>query len=415
MKYIKRLTEKNSKKIFVPTSKSYLNRALIIAACAQNKITLENIYDIGDDVKNMLTALGSLGIRIEEFENNIVVYGNNGNFLQPKQGVINCGISGTTTRFLIALSALFDFTIDITSEGKMLERPISELVNALRQIGKMVTYTEQENRMPIKIFGKANKNPKQITLNCSKSSQFLTALLMISPILNITEISIDGQIASKSYIDMTIQIMKEFEVKIIHHNNIFHIPMYQKYNHTKYCVESDWSSASYFLALEFLHQMPIQIDGLNLNSLQGDADFCKILDKITKHRSSELLILDMKKMPDTSMTAMIVCAIQNFSTKIIGLETLKDKECNRLQAMQNELAKFGIQTEISSTFDEITIHGKENINLENDIYIETYHDHRIAMCFGILGTITGRIFIQNPEVVNKSFPSFWMSLDSFYE
>ncbi len=180
-------------------------------------------------------------------------------------------------------------------------------------------------------------------------------------------------------------------------------------------IETDWSSASYFLALEKLHNVKLQTNLTTKISSQGDSKIVDIFDKIENFDGNGELIIDMKTMPDVSMTAMVVCALQNFTTKITGLETLKNKECDRLKAMHDELKKCGIKTKISSNYDAITIYGKGEFELKKLVKINTYHDHRIAMCFAILGTKIGNLEIENPGVVKKSFPNFWQELDKCYE
>ena len=155
---------------------------------------------------------------------------------------------------------------------------------------------------------------------------------------------------------------------------------------------------------------------LSKKSSQGDRKFVKILDKIYSFDSKKnALILNMKTMPDAALTAIAVCALQSFKTKIVGLETLKNKECDRLKAMHDELAKIGIKTAISKGYNAITIYGNADLKLKKDVEIETYNDHRIAMCFAILGTKIGNLEIENPDVVKKSFPNFWQELDKCYK
>ena len=155
---------------------------------------------------------------------------------------------------------------------------------------------------------------------------------------------------------------------------------------------------------------------LSKKSSQGDRKFVKILDKIYSFDGKKnTLNLNMKTMPDAALTAIAVCALQGFKTKIIGLETLKNKECDRLKAMRDELAKMGIKTAISKGYNAITIYGNADLKLKKDVEIETYNDHRIAMCFAILGLKLGHILIKKPEVVKKSFPNFWQELDKCYE
>jgi 3-phosphoshikimate 1-carboxyvinyltransferase len=417
MKEIKKLTKISGKLIQVPSSKSYLNRALIIASLTNEKVELINVVDLCEDVITMIDILSKLGIKIEyNIEKKILtIYGQGGSFIKPKDKILNCEIAGTTTRFTIGLSLLFVFNVDITAKGRMLKRPIVDLINAIKQFNVTCEYLDKQDYLPIKIFSKKREIKKSIQIDCGKSSQFLTSILMVAPLIGLEKIEVFNLI-SKSYVDVTIDIMKEFGVNVHKINyEIFEIPQVKFQRKIPYLIEADWSSASYFIAIEYLHSYKLNIE-LNYNSVQGDRNFIEILEQIKKYNNKqETLILNMSSMPDTSMTAMIICAFQDFDTKIIGLKSLKDKESNRLQAMYDEFLKIGIKTIISDDWDSITINGNKNLEIKDSIEIETYQDHRIGMCFAVLGTKTGNIIIKNSDVVKKSFPNFWDMLDSLYE
>ena len=418
----------NNLKINIPSSKSYLNRALILAAILKSKTILTNVHNLCDDVKDMLEVLKKLGVKIElkqykNGENKIIIFGTNGKFTQPKDKTINCGLGGTTTRFLLGLSALFDFDITITAQGKMLDRPIKEMFKFLKSIGKEIVFLKNENCLPVLIKCKNQHNVKKIKLDGSKSSQFLSSILMIANRLNIEIIEVEN-LVSKSYINITLDVLKKINVNFIRQmldKKIIYQLVKNKKNidvkNHKIKIEKDFSSASYFLALQYIFDIQKDMMDMQKKSSQGDAKFVKIIEKIEKYKQKndriKPLILNMKNMPDVSMTAMVVCALQNFITKIIGLKTLKIKECDRLTAMQNELKKVGVKTKISSSSDAITIYGKDNFTLNNQVEIDTYNDHRIAMCFAILGAKIGNLKINNSEVVNKSFPNFWNELEKF--
>ena len=412
--------------INIPSSKSYLNRALILASL-QKTTLLTNVGELCSDAKDMITALRKVGINIDLNEKNccknIVVNAKNGKFVAPKDGIINCGLGGTTTRFMLGLSALFDFDITITAEGKMLERPVKEMFEFLQNIGKDIVFLGKDGCLPVVIKHKPLKNIKKIKLDGSKSSQFLTAILLVADRLNIEEIDVKN-LVSKSYINITLDVLKKSGIAFIH--NTFEDKITYRISHTNKIIndekleieiEKDFSSASYFLALQYLFDVKNDILKMPKKSSQGDANFVNIIEKIREysHKTDKTkpLILDMKNMPDVSMTAMIICALQGFTTKITGLKTLKIKECDRLTAMQNELKKVGIKTKITPSFDAITIYGRGDFTLKNKVEIDTYNDHRIAMCFAILGTKIGNLSIKNADVVNKSFPNFWQELSKF--
>ena len=414
---------KSNIRINLPPSKSYLNRALIVASCYYGKTAFFNINNIPDDVNDMIKILKKIGvdILIDKKNKTIIIKGNNGIFKRPFNDVLNCGLGGTTTRFLIGLSLLFDCDLQITANGKMLERPVKDLVDTIEKLGKQVEYLGKENFLPISISG-VRKIVENIEINCCKSSQFLTSILLVAEKIGLKQI-VAKNIVSKSYINITKDVLKKFKIdvkmqkknndlicKISSHNSINQHMVNKNIN-----VETDWSSASYFLSLEKIFSIKFNMT-LNQNSSQGDKKFIKILDKIYNFKyDKNPLILNMKDMPDAALTAIVICALQNFTTKITGLETLKNKECDRLKAMRDELAKIGVKTEISKKCNAITIYGNASLTLKKDVKIETYNDHRIAMCFAILGLKLGHICIMEPNVVKKSFPNFWQELAKCYK
>lgn len=414
---------KSGIKIDLPSSKSYLNRALIVASFYRGKAILANVNNICDDVYELIGVLKQLGVDIEIDNRNkkIIVVGNVGKFQKPCGDLLNCGLGGTTTRFVIGLSVLFDFDIKITAKGKMLERPVKNLVDAIIKFGKKVKYLDEENCLPIRISGLTREN-KNIDIDCSKSSQFLTAILLVASHVGVRQI-VAKNIVSKTYINITKDVLKKFgiDVKLIKKNNDLICKILENNStnsntiNRNIKIESDWSAATYFLALERIFNVKFDMK-LSKKSSQGDRKFVKILDKIYNFDGKKnTLNLNMKTMPDAALTAITVCTLQSFKTKIVGLETLKNKECDRLKAMHDELAKIGIKTAISKGYNAITIYGNADLKLKKDVEIETYNDHRIAMCFAILGLKLGHILIKKPEVVKKSFPNFWQELDKCYE
>ena len=416
-------------KINIPSSKSYLNRALILSSIQDNITILSNVVEICDDTNDLICCLKKLGIKIEvekqkDEKQRIIVFGNGGKFVKCKENILNCGLGGTTTRFLLALSALFDFDITITAEKKMKERPVGEIIKFLEEIGKNVSFLEKEQCLPVKITGNKIKQINKIELDCNnKSSQFLSAILLVANRLKIEEIEVKN-LVSKSYVKLTIDVLKKFGIYFkeekckdyIVYKNITKTKRNKQDKKRNVKIEEDYSSASYFIALKEILGVKNDILELSYKSSQGDAKFIKIVKKIKQHKqinNGNDLTLTMENMPDVSMTAMILCSLCDFNTTIKGLRTLKLKECDRLTAMQNEFNKIGIKTEISKNFDRIKIFGNSKIELNKRILIETYNDHRIAMCFAILGAKIGHIDIKNAYVVNKSFRNFWQELDKF--
>lgn len=414
---INKIEKINNVKLEIPGSKSYTNRALIIASLTDGKTVLHNpLYS--DDTKYMIESLKKLGIKIEENEKSLVVYGKGGKFDVVDGTELFCGLAGTTSRFLTGLLALMDKDVVINGEGKILERPIGELVDGLRQIGVEIEYLGKEGSLPLKGNGK-NVNGNEISISGKISSQYFTALMMVAPLLKdgLTINVLDKQV-SKSYIDMTADIMKTFGVEVINNDYKQYIIKHAKYKAIEYNIESDWSSASYFICMGCLHDGSLEILNVNNNSVQGDKDFVKLIEKaggIIEYKDNGIIVkkgelkpieVDMERMPDTAMSLAVLLSFANGDSKITGLSTLKNKETDRLTALHNELKKLSIDTEIGE--DYIIIHGNNNHKILGPI--ETYNDHRMAMSFAIAGTKLGNLEILKPEVVNKSFPEFWQYL-----
>lgn len=411
---INKIDNLNNAKIEILGSKSYTNRALIIASLTEGKTILNNpLYS--DDTKYMIESLEKLGVKFEKSDKKLVVYGNVGKFQVNENIELFCGLAGTTSRFLTGLLALIKDDIIITGEGKILERPIGDLVDGLQQIGANIKYLGKEGSVPLKGNGK-NISGNEISINGSVSSQYFTALMMVAPLLKDgLKINVIREQVSKSYIDITCDIMKSFGVDVINNNYKDYIIKPSKYKAIEYNIEGDWSSASYFCCLGALIDGGIEISNLNNNSVQGDKQFAKLMKKVgavVEYKNNSVFIkkdkirpitVNMETMPDTAMSLAVLLSFANGKSRINGLSTLKNKESNRLLAMKNELAKLSIETEIGD--DYIVICGGNYHRVIGEI--ETYNDHRIAMSFAIAGAVIGGVEIKNPEVVSKSFPNFW--------
>ena len=418
---VKKINNFDTVSIQMPGSKSYTNRALIIASLTNGKTILNNpLYS--DDTKYMIESLKKLGIKFEKFDNKLIVYGNGVNFITNNNIELFCGIAGTTSRFLTGLLPLIKNDIIITGEGKILERPINELVEGLKQIGCEIKYLKKEGSLPLLGNGKNVNQNNEISIKGDVSSQYFTSLMMVAPLMkNGLIINVIGEQISKSYIDITIDIMKSFGVSVINNNYKQYIVKHSQYQPIEYNIEGDWSSASYFICISALTGKIVKISNLNFNSVQGDKKFIDLIKTVgadVQINNNEIIIkkdkinpinIDMQLMPDTAMSIAVLLSFANGISKITGLSTLKNKETDRLIAMQNELKKLSIKTEIGN--DYIIIYGGSPKIVGE---IETYKDHRIAMSFSIAGTMLGNLKINNPEVVNKSFPEYWNILENFY-
>jgi 3-phosphoshikimate 1-carboxyvinyltransferase len=378
--------------ITVPGSKSLTNRAIVMASLSSGLSKINNISNSLDS-QIMIKAMKKLGVKIKATKNGLLINGNRGIF--PKfNGAINVGSAGTAARFLTALITLVPGRVTIIKSERMKIRSMKELSDSLKNI-------------------KTGK----VSIKGNISSQFITSLMMIAPILsNGLMINITGRKISSSYIDMTIDLMKKFGVKVekLRHNK--YVIKKQPYKQTNYVVESDLSGASYFFAAAAIIGKSIKVKNINPDSVQGDRFFPDLLKKMgcevkknIKERWIEVkgpkilkrITVDMTNMPDTAQTLAVISAFAKGKTIITGLSTLKIKETDRLLALKNELGKMKIKSEITN--DSITIIGGN----PKKAVIETYGDHRMAMAFAIAKLKIPELIIKNPEVVKKSFPEFW--------
>ncbi len=408
----------STKLISIPGSKSDTNRALVISSLVKGKTTLQGLSE-SDDSRLLMENLNKLGINFFRTCDGLEVHGNGGHFKEFK-GELNCGIAGTTGRFLAAVSALVSGEFILTGEGKMLERPMKDLFDALKELGCRFEYLGKEGCLPVRYINQKSILGGKVALNGSVSSQFFTALLLIAPVLkNDLEIEVLGEQVSKSYIDMTQGIMSDFGVNIVNENyKKYIVDSGHNYQISKtYRIDGDASGCSYFWGIAAISGQGIRVQNISPESVQGDVKFPEILKEMgctvisnAAERWIEVkgpvgklkaIEVDMENMPDTAQTLAVVASFAEGRTMIKGLSTLKGKETDRLQALKNELSKIGIESTIGNNWIEI-IGDKPKA-----AQIETYKDHRMAMSFAVAGSKINRLEIVNPEVVTKSFPDFW--------
>lgn len=402
--------------ITVPGSISYTIRAMALAAMTKESVTIENALK-SDDTKAMATILQTLGIEIEETQTAYKVHGHISD-VKEQEYELNVQLSGRTARTIIALLCIVPGTKTVICDEGFSKRPVSDLVDGLRQLGADIFYLDKEGFLPLRITSsKLNSGSVQIKGNIS--SQYISALLMIAPIVGELTIEVIGEQASKPFIDITIDIMKTFGVQVINENyQRYTIQNKQNYKMDTFFVESDATAASYFWGIAAITKSIIKILHMNPKSKQGDIQFVDMLEKmgcnVEKNEKEQWISVqghelqaidaDMNHIPDVVPTMAVVVAFAKGTTHLTGLEHLKLKESDRIEAPKTELQKMGIQTE--STTDSLTIVGGN----PHGANIETYGDHRIAMAFAMAGTKIEGITIQHPEVVNKSFPTFWETL-----
>lgn len=407
--------------ISLPGSKSISNRALLLAAMAKGTTYLKNLLN-SHDVHHMLNALKKIGIdySLSSSKNTCCIQGIGHAFEINKEISLFLGNAGTALRPLLAALSCKKNNIILDGDNRMRERPIKHLVDALQQGGATINYIENIGYPPICIKGGFVGGI--INLNGSISSQFLTALLMISPLaIKDTTIYLKTNLVSKPYIDITINLMNAFGVNI-HHDayHTFHIKGQQQYQTPgEYTIEGDASSASYFLAAAAIKGGSVTVTGVGKKSIQGDIQFAHVLKKMGAMISWEdfsitctrnvlhAIDLDMNHIPDTAMTVAITALFSQGTTIIRNIYNWRVKETDRLSAMTKELRKVGAIVIEGNDFLSITPPKKFKY-----AEINTYDDHRMAMCFSLVSLSDISIKILNPNCTSKTFPSYFKYFSS---
>jgi len=410
--------------VTLPGSKSLSNRILLLAALASGTTVVENLLD-SDDIRHMLGALKLLGVNVTLNEERTVatVEGVGGVFKTPSEPLF-LGNAGTAYRPLTAVLAAVSGEYELIGEPRMEERPIGHLVDALQTLGGDVTYTKHKDYPPVKIVG-GQINGGEVEIDGSISSQFLTALLMAAPLFNgDTNITIKGTLVSKPYIDITLGVMARFGIDVEHSDYVtFNVKGGQQYQSVeRIMVEGDASSASYFVAAAAIAGGEIEIKGVGAKSVQGDIGFAKVMEQVGAKidwyderlvvRKGELngVDIDANAIPDAAMTLATVALFAKGKTAIRNIYNWRVKETDRLYAMATELRKVGAEVVEGEDFIEIT--PPEHFN---DVAIDTYDDHRIAMCFAMVAVGGKPITINDPKCTYKTFPTFFNVLASVSE
>ncbi len=388
-------------------SKSIANRALIIRALCEQDFPIHKLSNSKDTV--LMDGL-----------------------LKSNSDIRDAGAAGTTFRFMTAYLSMQQGTQILTGTERMKQRPIGVLVDALRKLGANIDYMENEGYPPLKIhspdgFGKSN----QVTISAGTSSQYISALLMIAPTLpNGLELILDGEIVSRPYIEMTLNLMAHFSVLHQWDGNTIKVTS-QKYQPRPFTVEADWSGASYFYAIAaFAEEVDLQLDGLFEESVQGDSVLVEMMEqfgikstfndtgvhlsKIDKELPSNFE-WDFIKCPDLAQTIAVICGGLGVQGLFTGLKTLRIKETDRIAALQNELAKVQVflsalpkRFSPKSEKEYFMVDGKAVV--DSNPNFPTYEDHRMAMAFAPLAQF-GQINVEEPEVVGKSYPMYWKDIN----
>lgn len=406
----------------LPGSKSIANRVLLMAAVAHGTSVIHNVPDVSEDVKLMLEAIQQLGVRVNKIGENkssgsssYEIEGCGGEF-RVKEAEVFCGNSGTTIRFLGAMLALMPGRYCLTGIERMKERPIGDLVSALELLGAKVGYVENAGFPPLQTNPYRDKFVGTVSISGKLSSQYLTGLLIALPILERDiKIHIMDELISKPYVDITLALLTKFGCRADNRGNDYILHGGRGLQAIEYTIEPDASSASYFLAMGALDGK-IRINNLSDSSLQGDKKFAYVLgqmgakvdymqNSIMVRRQDNLKPVDinMQNMPDVAMTIATMALFANGTSTITGISSWRVKETDRLQAMYNELTKLGATVVI--TDDSIQITPPKQLN--SDVKINTYNDHRMAMCFSLVAASGHPITINDYECVGKTFANYF--------
>lgn len=381
----------------LPGSKSISNRVLLIKELSGRYFHIENLSTAGDTL--LMQQL-----------------------LEFPEKILNSGNTGTVMRFLTAYFAIKEGEWDLIGSERMKSRPIKNLVDVLRSIGADINYMGAEGFPPLKIIGKDLDGGK-CSINATVSSQFISALLMIAPYLkNGLSLTLQGHAVSFPYVSMTLRLMKYFGVKASVKRNMIRVDN-QNYKPKRFQIESDWSSASYIYAMVSLAKSAnVEILGLKKKSLQGDSVISDIMQKfgVKTRFKKDRVILNKKAFklkafeynfvqnPDLIPTFAVLCTVHKIPFHFRGINALRLKESDRVETLALELAKLGLNLE--TTENEMI--GKDFFETEYEHKVfNTYGDHRVAMSFAIAASSNSNLVIEDPDVVEKSYPNFWSDLE----
>ncbi len=388
----------SNKKIIVSGSKSESNRVLILKYLFNSDIIINNLSN-SDDTKVLLKAL------------------------ENQTDIIDVHHAGTAMRFLTSFFAVTNKrNITLTGSDRMQQRPIGELVDSLKSLGADIIYEKEVGYPPLRFNG-FNQMNKSIELRSDISSQFISSLMLVAPYLNDgLQIKLVGNIFSRPYILLTCELMKNFGLDCFINNDEIEIMPSKKISIKNYSVESDWSSASYLYSIVALSGIELNLSSFKSNSLQGDSKLSKlyknfgvetyfkddeiILKRSKSHRIKRFIELNLIENPDLAQTIIVTSLGLSVHTKLTGLNTLKIKETDRLIALKNEITKFNTDVIIDNSSIEIKNFPKK---LPEDVEIDTYNDHRMALAFSPLSVLVNLV-INDCNVISKSFPEYWTIL-----
>jgi 3-phosphoshikimate 1-carboxyvinyltransferase len=403
-----------------PASKAHTLRGLIIGSLAEGTTFIEKPL-LGQDQLNVIRCLNALGIKIEKQPQKIIVHGSAGRY-RPVFDELNVGESGVGMNFLTSAACLADKPVVLTGSQRITERPIAEVVQALRQLDCEIEYLQNDGFPPVRVQGGGIRGG-QCRMSGRECSQYFSSIIVSAPYAQtpVTIICTD-ELTEKPYVDITIQMAAQFGIQTVNKKyKEFVIPK-GKYEGRTIKIEGDYSSASFFFLAAAISGSTVTVTNLKADTKQGDRAFVDLMSEMGCHIKTETgqitveggelkaIERDMSDIPDLVPTAAIACAFAEGVSRLTNIGHLRHKECDRLAVMASELQKMGVNARCDET--SLIIEGNREAH---GAVIDPHNDHRIAMSFAVSGLVTGAQQIENPGCVAKSFPDFWERFEVFHK
>ncbi|MCE3006897.1 MAG: 3-phosphoshikimate 1-carboxyvinyltransferase [Bacteroidetes bacterium] len=405
-------------KVLLPGSKSESNRALLFAALSPYPMLLEHLSDC-DDSRVFLDFLRTCGLRMEPQDGGLNVVGSLRE-VKAEERTIELGLAGTALRFITAAATLVPGTTLLDGKDRLRKRVVAPLVEALQDAGADIAYLGEPGYLPLRIKGKPGWQPTAFRIDATESSQLLSALLLLGPVLPVGCTIHCTSLASKSYAQMTLDLLADWGVHWQQQDMQYTLAGRQR-NPPAHAIESDWSAASYWLGLAATKPADLRLRTLHPHSKQGDRHQLEIFrgwGMDCRFEGSELhvrtdgilvrgLDYDFGQMPDLAQTFAVLATWADETSELTGLHTLPGKETDRLAALVAELGKLGVHA--VATSDKLLVYPSLQMQVKQPV--ATYEDHRFAMSFALLANRFSHISIEDPQVVGKSYPAFWSHLE----
>jgi len=419
---VKKCISKSEICVSVPGSKSITNRALMLAALQDGRCVINGAL-FSDDSRAFIDCLIKLGFNVEADEENsrVTVFGENGKIPNAK-AEINVRSAGTAARFLTVMLSFAGGEYTLNSSEQMKKRPMAQLIGALRAAGANIECLENEGCFPFKIKS-GGITAKDIAIDTNVSSQFASAILMSAPILkNGLTLTLTGGRTAGAYIKITTEVMRSFGIPFTHSGASYFIPN-SSFHISSYNVEPDFSAACYFYAAGAILGRKTRVKGLGLSSIQGDKKFLSVLKdmgcKIGEENGEAAVYssgklsgaeVDMNDFSDQALTLAAIAPFADGATRITNIAHIRAQECDRINAIYNNLSLLGVRCECDSS--SVTIYSAQKIT---PAVLPTYNDHRVAMSFALTGLIGGGVKIENPSCCKKTFENYFSVFEELYK